>query len=237
MLKMDSPTEATPDNKTSVKRMAIILILAFLGSQLNLFVALGGQIAGGLLDPNNSGGGLFSLFSYDLAAGIKLAAIVFLFAWVNFLMLSLYPEHGWRQTAAGFLGATAWVVGHIAGNFLDSSLPYGYDPTVSLQIIGVLIAIPICLLVSGRVKRLADLAGLELGLLIGMGLCMIALGGMALILTTLPNLIALYLTPTIHKTWIGIVMLGTILFVITTRPDMMLAVRVKTHLSVVGDRY
>jgi hypothetical protein len=61
--------------------------------------------------------------------------------------------------------------------------------------------------------------------------------GNDLILTTLPNLIALYLTPTIHKTWIGIVMLGTILFVITTRPDMMLAVRVKTHLSVVGDRY
>ncbi len=220
---MKSATKAVPADQMPVKRMAIILILAFLGSQLNLFVELWGQIAGGLFNPNNSDGGLFSLFSYDLAAGIKLATIVFLFAWANFLMLSLYPEHGWRQTAAGFLGATAWVVGHIAGNFLDNSLPYGYHPSVSLQIIGILIAIPICLLVSGRVKRFPDLAGLGLGLLIGMGLCMIALGGMAPIWLSAVFFLELFSQRASRKAlfiggvlWIGLMALDVLMFALYT---------------------
>jgi hypothetical protein len=164
---MNSP-EAAPANQTTVKRMAIILILAFLGSQLNIFIILFGQLAGGLLDSNNSGHGLFSLFSYDLAAGLKLAAIVFLFAWGNFLMLSLYPEHGFRQVAAGFLGAVVLVV-----CLIISTIFLPYDLRSLLQIIGFLAAIMACLLVSGRVKRLPDLAGMGLGLLTGIELCMI----------------------------------------------------------------
>jgi len=168
---MKTSVETCPAGTTTVKRITIILLLAFLGGQLSLFVNLFWSMADGALNPNNSGGGLFSLFSYNPAAGIKLAVIVFLFACANFLMLSLYPEHGWHQLAAGLLGAVAWVAGYTAGNFLNNSLPYGYRPNISLQIIGILIAIPICLLV----KHWPDLVGLVLGLSIGVGLCMLEL--------------------------------------------------------------
>jgi hypothetical protein len=163
----------TPANPTTVKRMTIILILAFVASQINLFVDFLWQITLSTLNPDNTPTGLFYLFSYNPEAGTFLAAIVFLLLCINFLTLSLYPEHGWRQVAAGFLGAVAWIAGRIAENHLSQSL--SYDLRFSFVIIGTLIAIPICLLASGRVKSLSDLAGLGLGLLIGAGVYIINL--------------------------------------------------------------
>src|SRR5690349_13187020 len=119
----------TPAHLTTVKRMMVILILAFVGSQLNWAGDFFGGIAISMLNPNNLPTGLFYLFSYDPEAGIELAMIVFLLIWADFLILSLYPEHGWRQITAGFLGALAWAIGRIVIKFF---LPY--DLMFSLQV-------------------------------------------------------------------------------------------------------
>jgi hypothetical protein len=164
---MNSP-EAIPTKETSVKRMAIILILAFLGSQLNFIGEFFALLGNGTIILSISGS-WFSSLSYGPVA-IKLAAIVYSLMWMSFLTISLYPEHGWRQVVAGFLGVIAWAIGRAgnSNNFLIQLFHLG--PVFFPPFIGILVAIPVCLLVSCRIKRLPDLATLGLGLLIGAGL-------------------------------------------------------------------
>ncbi len=154
---MSTSVETVPGDKTSAKRMVIMLILAFLGSILNLF--------GGLT--------IFVVYmgffySTNYVTGVALAGLAFLLLFLSFLTLSLYPKRGLRQVAAGLLAIIPWGLGLIA----SYSVPlFKLEKIDNLPFIllatGIGFAIAISLLISGRIKGGADMGGVALGLLIG----------------------------------------------------------------------
>jgi hypothetical protein len=161
---MNSPAEVIPTNQTSVKRMAIILALAFLGSQLNLAGAL---VL--LLEYMLSG------FSPNLIGATVLILLAFFLLFASFLALSLYPQHGPRQILAGFLALIPWIVGMTASYNTQLFHLLGLDPYDNIlhsyvREISIATAIAVCLYVSGRIKGWLGLTGLSLGLLIGIWL-------------------------------------------------------------------
>ena len=166
---MDSPIQSLPENQTSLKRMVIMLLLAFLGAQLNLlglFVAL---LAGMTLSP-------FFGSSPQIAQGIIFLFLAVLLLLSSFLLFSLYPEHGRRQFITGFLAMVGWPIWLIiAINLINlfglksNVLPF-YAFGMGALGTGIGIAIAICLLVSGKLKSRTELARLVVGLIIGIGI-------------------------------------------------------------------
>jgi hypothetical protein len=87
----------------------------------------------------------------------------------------LYPKHGPCQWIAGFLGAIILAMGITATQtmvlsrlFFETLTPVQIVLTIGLVIANAII---FSLLVSGRIQGWRALAGLGLGLLIGIGLC------------------------------------------------------------------
>jgi hypothetical protein len=163
---MNAP-KAVSTNQTTVKRMAIMMMLAFAGSQLSTLGAFATFMAALAV----SRGTFLGIPNHpNIGEGIAMAVLAALLFLASFLALSLYPEHGRRQVAVGFLALVAWVIGFFfIARLLE--LAYIYERfTPTLEICSC-IAIMICLLVSGRIKGWLGLAGLGLGLAIGIGLC------------------------------------------------------------------
>jgi hypothetical protein len=156
--------EATSINKTSAQKMTIILVFAFIGSLLNGAGAGTATVAVLILSPQGNG---TWISPRDLGAGVMFALLALLLFLASFLTLSLYPRSGRHQIMAGVLGIIGLAIGLITVHFL----PRGWASTeLTLLSACVGFAIAICLLVNNRIKGWTDLGGLELGLLIGIGL-------------------------------------------------------------------
>jgi hypothetical protein len=167
---MDSPVQSLPENQTAVKKMVIMLLLAFLGSQLN------------------KGGVLMALVAYvgqtiaprAVMGRTIVVVLAFLLLWASFLALSLYPERRVRNIAVGLVVTFLWGAGILAGDSFIEIFHLGYIRFIDgifspLWAIETGIAIGVCLWASGRVKSRAALTGLGLGLLIGAGMYLINL--------------------------------------------------------------
>jgi hypothetical protein len=174
-LMINTSIEDIPDEKISARRKAIFMpVLAFLGAQLNNAGVWCAIIAKSQLNTNNFGG-FINVFSSNPFTGIAIAILAFLLLWASFLMLSLYHERGRRQVVAGFLGVISWIIGSVGSYSVMESL--NFVPRDQILIfamgIGTAIGITVCLLVGHKLERLPDIIGLVLGLLIGIGLCII----------------------------------------------------------------
>lgn len=163
---MSTSVETYYANETSVKRMAIMLVLAFLGGHLNAFGAWATARATISLPPRAETG--MGLFSQNIALGIFFLVLAFLLLLASFLMISLYAERGRRQIMAGFLGSVVCIIAVMISETIAYSGLFN-DLTPAWEI-SLGIAITVCLLASGRIKGWADLVGLVLGLIVGTGL-------------------------------------------------------------------
>lgn len=154
------------EHETSIKKITILLMLAFLCSQLS---ALGHLlwilIVYPLLNSYPRGGGLIQLTSdYDPVKGMIAVVGLFLMILIGLLLLCLYIKRGWLQAGVALLGAVIWVGGHFIKDayWHDGS----YDSFLIIVNAGVVF---LCLLLC-RKTGWADFAGLGLGLLVGIGI-------------------------------------------------------------------
>ncbi|MGC1378707.1 MAG: hypothetical protein WA821_20920 [Anaerolineales bacterium] len=155
-----------PANKTSAKRMAIMLILAFLGGHLNAVGAWATLTTTISLPPRVDSG--MALFSQNIPLGIFFSVLAFLLLSTSFLALSLCQGRGRRQIIAGVLGTVTFIVGVVISEAMAHSGLFN-DLTPAWEI-SLAIAIAVCLLTSGGIKGWSGLVGLVLGLIIGTGL-------------------------------------------------------------------
>ena len=148
--------------------MGIILILAFVGAQLSALGTFTAFLAAYTFAPNLTQAPFGTpIISY----GIGMAILAVLLLSASFLALSLYPEHGKRQIAAGFLAVVVLAVGLMVISSIARLLRLDpYETSTPTQAVSLGIGIAVCLLVSGRIKGWRDLAGLGSGLAIGIGL-------------------------------------------------------------------
>jgi len=161
---MDQSEEARSANETSVKRIAIILGLAFLGSELSLFAAVTMVVA-------NFGFIISYTFDAKLAAIAALAlSVLLLFG--SFLAQTRYPRRGKIQVVGACLAILPWEAGMILSFAVPYWNPADFIPWLpyTLRVSGVGLALVCALLASGRIRGLPDLIGLGLGILLGIGL-------------------------------------------------------------------
>ncbi len=149
---------------TTIKKMSILLMLAFLGSQ---FSAFGHFMWIWMVQPMLNSylrGGVIRLTpDYDPIRGIITAAGLFLLVLVGLLLLCLYIKRGRLQVGVALLGASIWLGGHVIKD--------AYWPNGSYELFLIIVnasVVSFCLLLS-RKTGWADLTGLGLGLLIGVG--------------------------------------------------------------------
>jgi hypothetical protein len=165
---MHTSVETYSAGTTTVKKMGTMLILAFVGAQLSAFGSFAAFLAAYVFAPNLA---QEPFGTPIISGGIGMAILAVLLLSASFLALSLYPEHGKRQMAAGFLAVVVLVVGLMVISSIARLLRLDpYETTIPTQEVSLGIGIAFCLLVSGRIKGWRDLAGLGSGLAIGIGL-------------------------------------------------------------------
>jgi hypothetical protein len=153
--------------------MVTMLLLAFLGSQLNLLGSFVSILAGLALSPFFGG-------PPRIAQGITLFILAILLVLCGFLSISLYPEHGRRQFMLGVLALIAWPIWFISTyrlfDFLSSIIRQRYTWAIGVDTIVASLtweigsAAIVGWLVGNRVKSRSDLTVLIFGLLIGIGI-------------------------------------------------------------------
>ena len=170
---MSIQIESAVTHPTSAIKMAIMLILAFISSILSMigmyFVVV---LAPWALTPT-SGPSPIPTLPYNPTGGLHLLGWAFLLFLASGLVISLYPEHGWRQALAGLLFAVTLSMG-----LALYEITYYFHIYTGFFIIeiSIYIAIVVAMPVSGRVKGWADIIGLAVGGLIsGLGLSILHL--------------------------------------------------------------